>query len=125
MTADIQAVCCECRHELPDPSASGPCPNCGATRRLVLVGLAGTLSFETELAVKQSQPGWSRFLRTLVSRHKISKSGRPAREVLDIDHTDPIMTVKRHHVEEVAEDGWKVAHDETECYPAKHRPPAP
>jgi len=89
------------------------------------VSLKGTMTFGGGIAAKQRRQGWPGFLRRLVSRDKVSKSGRPAREVLDIDRTDPNMTLKRHHVEEFAEDGWKVVHDEKESYPAKHRPPAP
>ena len=89
------------------------------------MSLEGTLSLREGLTAKQSRPGWPRFLRKFTSRHKLSRGGKEAHEVLDIDHTDPHVTVKRHHVEELINGGWTVVHDETESHPAKRRPPTP
>lgn len=74
-----------------------------------------------ELVVEQ--PGWKGFLRRIITRTKLSRRGRQAREVLEIDRSDAQKTVKRHHVEELEDDEWKVVHHEEEEYPAKRRPP--
>ena len=123
MGTNIRSTCCDCEYEFPDPSIREPCPRCGATRRKVLVSIEETLSLRGGLVAKQSRPGWPRFLRKLISRRKLSRGGREAHEVLDIDRTDPQTTVKRHHVEELVDGTWQVVHDETECRPAQRRPP--
>jgi len=43
--------------------------------------------------------------------------------MLRIDRTDPVVTRKFHHVEELADDGrWEEVHHYEEEYPAKRRP---
>jgi hypothetical protein len=80
------------------------------------------MTVQEGLSLEQRRPGWPGLVRSLVSRYKRSRSGREAREVLDIDRSDMQKTVKRHHVEEFQDGEWNVVHDEHVESQAKRRP---
>lgn len=122
MSTTVRAVCAECEQGFADPSVRQPCPQCGATRRDIFLGLQEQVSAEEWFSPRQRRPGWPGQVRRLVSRYKRSRSGLEAREVLDIDRSDMQKTVKRHHVEELQNGEWKVVHDEETEFPAKRRP---
>jgi len=122
MSTTVRAVCAECEHEFRDPSVRQPCPQCGATRRNIFLGLQEQMTVQEGLSLKQRRPGWPGLVRRLVRRYKQSRSGREAREVLDIDRSDIQKTVKRHHVEEFRDGEWKVVHCHEVESPAKRRP---
>lgn len=125
MPAGVQAFCEDRGNEFMNPSAGEPCPECGARRRKVLATLGESLSAGEGLVAEQRLPGWKRFLRKFTSRQKLSRRGKKAREVLDIDRTHPEETVKYHHVEELEDGEWKVIHHHEDHFPARRRPPTP
>ncbi len=85
---------------------------------------AGAVDMVAALRATHKRPGVSGFLIDHVQRNKKGgHSGRPVREDLRIDRTDPKVTVKTHRVEEQAPDGtWTIVHDERVESPAKRRP---
>ena len=62
-------------------------------------------------------------MRRIVDRAKLSRQGKEAREILDIDRSDLQKTKKYHHVEELVNAQWKTVHDHREEFDAKRRPP--
>lgn len=74
------------------------------------------------LGLIQKRQGWPKFLRKFINRRKLSRRGKEAREILEIDRSDKEKTVKRHKVWELNNDKWELVHDEHEEYPAKRRP---
>src|SRR5712691_5576665 len=63
-----------------------------------------------------------------ISRDKIAgKTKRRAHELLTVDHSDPNLTVKYHHVQEYDRAGQPVGepHEHVQAFPAKRRPPRP
>jgi transposase len=78
-------------------------------------------SLTARLSLRQRRSGFKGSVVKLVERSKVGgRSGRPVRESLRIDRSDPTKTVKTHHVEEQRPDGtWEVVHDERIESPAK------
>ena len=75
------------------------------------------------LVLEANRSGWRRFVRRLVNRTKFSRQGKEAREILDIDRSDPQKTKKYHRVEELEDGQWKTIHEHQEEFGAKRRPP--
>lgn len=100
-----------------------PCPNCGGTTRIFHKDLEGHLEPHGALRAGQRRPGFPGFVVDMKHRVKQSLGGILARERLVIDRSDPLKTVKTHHVEERQLDGsWETVHDEREEFEAKRRP---
>lgn len=119
---DIRAVCADCEYEFTDFSGHVPCPQCGGTRRHAYITVQEKLKLREGLVLEANRPGWKRFVRRVVDRTKLSRHGKEAREILDIDRSDLYKTKKRHHVEELTDGQWKTVHDHREEFDAKRRP---
>jgi hypothetical protein len=112
--------CEECGQLLEE--REGPCPKCGSTKRRFYVSAHDTVSTQESLKlVERDRSGVEK--QTRIVRDKISgKTKRKTREVLVYDKTDPKVTRKFHHVEEINDEGEpEVVHHEEEEYAAKHR----
>lgn len=120
---DIRALCAECGYEFTNPSKREACPQCGGTRRHAYVTTRGTLKLRASTALEVNRPGWKGFVRRIVDRAKLSRQGKEAREILDVDRSDLQKTKKYHHVEELVNGQWKTVHDHQEEFEAKRRPP--
>ncbi len=99
------------------------CPNCGSDKRLIKINIHETITVLESLGLKhKDKSGFT--LGTTVVRDKIAgASKRRANETLSYDRSNPHVTKKFHHVEEIDEKGNKVVvHHEEESYPAKRRP---
>lgn len=121
--ADIRAVCAECGYEFTDSSSRGLCPQCGGTRRHAYITTRETLKLRESTVLEANRPGWKRFVRRIVDRTKLSRQGKEAHEILDIDRSDLQKTTKYHHVEELTNGQWKSVHNHREEFDAKRRPP--
>lgn len=122
MSTTVRAVCAQCGQEFADPSVTQPCPQCGAIRRNIFVGIQEGITIRAGIGLKERRPGRPGLVRSLVIRYKRSRSGREAREVLDIDRSHMQRSVKRHRVEEFQDSEWKAVHQENVESPAKRRP---
>ncbi len=120
---DNRAVCAECGYEFADSSNLGPCPQCGGTRRQVYLTMREGLKLREGFVLEASWPGWKRFVRRIMNRTKLSRQGREAHEILDIDRSGLQKTTKYHHVEELINGQWKTVHEHREEFDAKRRPP--
>jgi len=80
------------------------------------------LKLREGLVLETRWPGWTRFIRRIIDRAKVSRQGREAHEVLEIDRTDPHKTTKYHRVDELVDGQWKTVHDHREEVDAKRRP---
>jgi predicted nucleic acid-binding Zn-ribbon protein len=120
---DNRAVCAECGYEFSDPSNQEACPQCGGTRRQIYLTMRETLELRESTVFQANRPGWKRFVRRIVNRTKLSRQGKKAREILDIDRSDLQKTKKYHHVEELINGQWETVHNEQEEFDAKRRPP--
>jgi len=121
---NIRAVCAECGYEFTDLSSREPCPQCGGTRRHAYVTMRETVKLRESTVLEANQPGWKGFVRRIVDRTKLSRQGKEAREILDIDRSDLQKTKKYHHVEELVNGQWKTVHDTQEEFDARRRPPS-
>lgn len=116
--------CSSCSHVFAEAEPRVPCSSCGDTRRTRNgVGMFEAKVSIAEVRARQKRPGFGGWVRSWLSRNKVSRRGIPAREVLDMDRSHPQKTVKRHHVEELRPDGsWETVHEEEVEYAAKRRP---
>jgi len=117
-------ACMGCGYEFGDFSDCEPCPLCGGVRRRVSVikMMRERIELSEGSVFEAKRPGWKRFLRKVVDRAKRSRQGKKAREILDIDRTNPQKTTKYHHVEELTDGEWVTVHDHREEFDAKRRP---
>lgn len=77
-----------------------------------------------EVKIKQKDSGGFTKVKAISRSKKGGESGRPAKEELTIDRTDPKKTTKTHKVSEQNEQGeWKEVHNTREDFPAKRREP--
>ena len=120
---DVRAVCAECGYEFTNPSNHETCPQCGGTRRHAYITMRETLKLRGGIVLQANRRGWKRFVHRIADRTKLSRQGKEAREILDIDRSDLQKTTKRHHVEEFRDGQWKTVHDHREEFDAKRRPP--
>lgn len=120
---NIRAVCAECGYEFTDLSSHEPCPQCGGTRRHAYITMREELKLCEGSVLEANRPGWKGFVRRIVNRTKLSRQGKEAREILDIDRSGLQKTKKHHHVEELMNGQWKTVHDHREEFDAKRRPP--
>ena len=100
-------VCLECNEEFSIEAKS--CPKCGSNKISKLVFFSDTAKarIALKLTVKDKS---GQIKRKSVSRDKVSKRGKEAKETYTVDKTE-----KRwfHEVKELDEDGnWKVVHHE-------------
>jgi DNA-directed RNA polymerase subunit RPC12/RpoP len=121
MNAGDALACADCETPYEPGQTGPPCRECGS--RVAAKPLDAAVTFRASLGMKARRPGLKGFLVQHVQRSKIAgKTGWLAREVLRIDRSDPIRTVKTHLVEELQPDGrWKVEHDERVEYPSARR----
>ena len=101
--------CSNCGNELQENRE--PCPNCGSTKRHVYVTVKDGIRLRDGIKGKvKDRTG--KVKRKFISRSKLSKRGKEAKEQLDIDIEG---NRKFHHVEELTEEGnWVVVHHEDE-----------
>jgi predicted nucleic acid-binding Zn-ribbon protein len=118
-----RAVCAECGYEFADSSNLGPCPQCGGTRRQVHLTMREGLKLREGFVLETRWPGWKRFVRRIIDRAKLSRQGREAHEVLEIDRSDHQKTKKYHRVDELVDGQWETVHEHREEADAKRRPP--
>ena len=101
--------CANCGKELQEERK--PCPDCGSNRRRVYVTATVEIGIGTSLKGKAKDKS-GKAKRKFLSRSKLSRKGKEAREQLDIDIAGDR---KFHHVEELDESGnWVVVHHEDE-----------
>ena len=101
--------CSKCGKELQENAR--PCPDCGCNSRRVFVFIEDKITTRTSIKGKVKGNN-GKIKRKFYSREKISKTGKEAREQLDIDIEG---NRKFHHVEERDENGkYKVVHHEDE-----------
>lgn len=81
------------------------------------------LKLREGFVLEANRPGWKGFVRRIVNRTKLSRQGKEAREILDIDRSSLQKTKKYHHVEELMSGQWKTVHDHRDEFDAKRRPP--
>lgn len=113
----------ECRDcHKPISENDKPCPHCGSDKRLIKINVHEKITLLETLKMKhKDKSGFT--LGTTVVRDKIGgASKRRANETLSFDRSNPNITKKLHHVEEINEKGKKiVVHHEEKFYPAKRR----
>jgi len=100
-------VCLECGEEFSKATKS--CPKCGSNKISKRVIVSDTIKIRTglKLTVKDKS---KKITRKYLSRQKVSKHGKEAKEELTIDIAG---NRKYHHVEEQEKNGnWKVVHHE-------------
>ena len=114
----------ECRDcHKPIGENDNPCPFCGSDKRLIKININEKITMLESLKMKhKDKSGFT--LGTTVVRDKIAgASKKRAKETLSYDRSNPDITKKLHHVEEIGEDDERVVvHHEEESYPAKKRP---
>jgi hypothetical protein len=109
-----KCYCLDCGRELtPDEKA---CPNCGSVRRHIRVTVYEQIKLRESVKVKvKDEVG--KTARKFLSRNKISKHGKEAKEELSIDIRGDR---KYHHVEEQDESGrWVTVHHEDQILKKK------
>lgn len=101
--------CSNCGKELQEKRE--PCPNCGSNKRHVYVTVTDAIRLRDSVKGKvKNKAGKTK--RKFISRSKLSKKGKEAKEQLDIDIEG---NRKFHHVEELNDKGnWVVVHHEDE-----------
>lgn len=99
--------CSNCGKELQEKRE--PCPNCGSNKRHVYVTVKDAIRLRDSIKGKvKDKTGKTK--RKFITRSKLSKKGKEAKEQLDIDIKG---NRKFHHVEELDENGnWVVVHHE-------------
>lgn len=114
--------CLKCGHVFPEDGHKRPCPECGSTDRSMRA--RDNLCINEKLQGKQLREGYpGKVIKEFKKCGKTSKGGRPAKEELVIDRSDPQKTIKIHRVEEQGDDGsWKIVHKHDDEYSAKRRP---
>jgi len=119
---DNRVICAECGYQFADSSGHEACPQCGGTRRHIYLIMRERLKLREGFVLETNRPGWKRFVRRIVDRSKLSRQGREAHEILDIDRSGLQKTTKYHHVEELINGQWKTVHEHREEFDAKRRP---
>ena len=102
------------QHTIKNPAAKGQLPKTADQMSLGVLESAKVRKSEDSLLVGET-----------TSREKIAgQSKRRAREVLDIDRSQPDVTIKQHHVQEYADAGNPVGEppEHRDVYPVKRRP---
>ena len=120
---EIYITCKTCGFEFNEKPIGNVCPKCKGNKFHAQVVKRDNLVLKETMKLKADRPNWQGHVRTIINREKKSRSGVEAKEIIDIDRSDPKKTTKYHEVEEFNGHEWKVVHKHKEEYKAKRRPP--
>ncbi len=123
----LQPACVGCGWVFAPTVPRIACPQCGDTRRACRLEVTASMEALAQVNAKQKRADYpGDFVTNMTTRTKRSRHGKLAHEVLEIDRSDPSVTVKRHRVWEQQPDGsWEFVHEHTVTWPAKRRPRPP
>lgn len=123
MKCNSMISCLKCGYVFPQGGHNISCPECGSRDRSLHV-VDNLVLNEKKFQGKQFREGYpGKVIKEFKKCEKTSKGGRPAKEELTIDRSDPLETIKIHKVEEQEVDGtWITVHNHEEKFSAKRRP---
>jgi len=125
-TEESRILCKQCGAILPEANTANnrpPCPHCGSTDKVISVVVEDSVQLFESVKTKQKDATGFVKIETLEREKFAGESRRKAKELLEIDRSDPQYTKKYHLVKELNEHGeFETKHNEPKVYPAKHRP---
>jgi hypothetical protein len=101
------------------------CPLCHSTIKKTSLELSNNIAVQDKkLKMKQKDSSGFKKLEVTTHHKRGIKSGRPSKDEIIIDRTDPKKTTKIHKIWEQNEQGkWEEVPHPSKEFPAKHRKP--